>query len=405
LKPGLIVRILFLTSRLPYPPNRGDRSRTFHLLRVLGQEHEITLVSFVDTRDEALLAKELYSSCINIHLILRPDLRSAATAAGNFWRRYPLQLLYYRSRVMQRLVDKLLVIERYEAVYVHLFRMAPYVIDHPEIYRIVDLTDVISHEITGSLPYRSLPSRFLYKIELPRIASYERHVANWAEETWLISDRDRLLLAESCPEVNLQTVPNGVDLARFFPTRQQKRGLRLLFVGNLDVFHNIDAISFLVNDILPRVRQRIPECTLDIIGAGKGSDISGLERNHGVRVRGFVPDLNRALNEASIFAAPLRFSAGVQNKILEAMAAGVPVVTTSNVNEGLDAGPGQDLLVGDGADELAAQIVCLLEDEQMRWQMGQAGRFFVEQRFSWQTAVERLDQIEQFLLQGRVDAI
>jgi glycosyltransferase involved in cell wall biosynthesis len=130
-----------------------------------------------------------------------------------------------------------------------------------------------------------------------------------------------------------------------------------------------------------------------------------LELNHGVRVRGFVPDLNQALNEATVFIAPLRFSAGVQNKVLEALAAGVPVITTSNVNEGLGARPGQELLVGDGADELAAKIIILLEDYQMRRRLQQAGRRFVEQRFSWQTAVERLDQIEQILLQGHYDVI
>jgi glycosyltransferase involved in cell wall biosynthesis len=213
------------------------------------------------------------------------------------------------------------------------------------------------------------------------------------------------MLAESHPEVNLQTVPIGVDLARFFPVEQERGETRLIFVGNLDVFHNIDAVSFLANDILPRVRQRVPECTLDIVGAGKRPDLSGLERNHGVRVRGFVPDLNRVLNEAAVFIAPLRFSAGVQTKVLEAMAAGVPVVTTSNVNEGLAARAGQELLVGDGVDELAEKIVILLEDAQMRGRLGQAGRRFVEGRFSWQVAVGRFGQIEQLLSQRRNAAI
>ncbi len=399
------MRLLFLSSRLPFPPNRGDRLRTYYLLRNLGSKHEITLVTYVSSREEAELTGELRDFCEEIHLILRPTLRSVLATAGNLWRSLPLQLLYYRSRKMQLLVDRMLAKGSYDAAYVHLFRMASYVANTPNLYRIVDLTDMISIEIEASLAYRPAASRMIYRIERPRVAKYERHVAGWAEETWMISDRDRLLLAESLPEANLRTVPNGVDLARFSPTRQQNRGMRLLFVGNLDVFHNIDAVSFLINEILPRVRQRIPECTLDIIGAGKRPDIFELERNHGVMVRGFVPDLNQALNEAAVFIAPLRFSAGVQNKVLEAMAAGVPVVTTSNVNEGLGARHGQDLLVGDGADELAAKIVILLEDDQMRRRLAQAGRRFVEQRFSWQMAVERMAQIEQILLQGRHDVI
>ena len=347
------------------------------------------------------MADELGKFCKEIHIILRPMLKSVLVAAGNLWRSLPLQLLYYRSEKMQRLVDRMVASRAFDAAYVHLFRMAPYVANTSNLYRIVDLTDKISAEIAASLPYRSAASRMIYCIEQPRIAAYERHVAGWAEEAWLICDRDRFKLAEIQPNANLQTVPNGVDLARLFPQKQYKRKLHLLFVGNLDVYHNIDAVSFLVNDILPRVQQRIPECTLDIVGAGKSQDITKLEQNHGVNVRGFVPDLNRVLNEAAVFTAPLRFSAGVQNKVLEAMAAGVPVVTTSNVNEGLAALPGQDLLVGDGAVELAAMIVILLEDEQMRRRLGQRGRRFAEQRFNWQVAIDRLDQIEQLLSQRR----
>ena len=394
------MQILFLTSRLPYPPNRGDRLRTYHLLKNLGSEHEITLVTFVNGVDEAELAGELEVLCEEIYVIRRPALRSLFSVASNLWRSLPMQLLYYRSRKMQRLVDTLLANETYDAAYVHLFRMAPYVTNTHNLYRIVDLTDMISSEIEASMPYRTLASRMVYSIEQPRIASFERFVASWAEETWLISDRDRLLLAESHPEANLQTVPNGVDLVRFFPVEEQKKEMRLLFVGHLDVFHNIDAVSFLVDEILPLVRQRIPQCTLDIVGAGKGTKLSGLGRKEGVRIRGFVPDLNQALNEAAVFVAPLRFSAGVQNKVLEAMAAAVPVVTTSNVNEGLAAQPQQDMLVGDGADELSQMIISLLEDEPMRMRIGQAGRRFVEQRFSWQRAVERLGKIERLLSQS-----
>ena len=393
------MRLLFLTSRLPFPPNRGDRSRTFHLLRVLGEEHEITLVSFVGTRDEALMAKELDPFCTDIHLVLRPSLRSMVSAACNFWRRYPLQLLFYSSRAMQLLVDRLLASETYEAAYVHLFRMAPYVVDHPEIYRVVDLTDVISHEIAGSLPYRSVPSRFLFRYEQPRIASYERQVAGWAEETWLISERDQSILAESCPQANLKIVPIGVDLDHYHPAPQMVMAHNLLFVGHLGVFHNIDAVTFLVKQILPIVRQVVPDCILTIIGAGMSRQISELERYPGVKVLGYVPDLNRALNGAAVFVAPLRFSAGVQTKVLEAMAAGLPVVTTSSVNAGLTAKPDREILVGDGAIGLASQVIKLLHDDRFRLQLGRAGRRFVEQRFSWQVAVGRLDQIEQLLSQ------
>ena len=347
------------------------------------------------------MGQELEAYCEEMHLLVRPKLRSQLATIANIWRRQPLQALYYRSAKMQRLVDGLLSRRTYDAAYVHLFRMAPYVVGKLDLYRIVDLTDMISSEIAASLPYRPPVSRMIYRLEQPRIASYERRVVGWAEETWLISERDRSKMAESQPAANLQVVPNGVDLARFYPLEQESPEKRLLFVGHLDVFHNIDAASFLLNELYPRVRNRIPQCTLDIVGPGTGLQLSGQEPGQGVRLRGFVPDLNQALNLAAVFVAPLRFSAGVQNKVLEAMAAAVPVVTTSNVIDGLGAKPGEDVMIGDGADELVAKIVALLEDEKLRRRVGQAGRSFVEKRFSWQVAVERLDQIEHLLSQKR----
>jgi sugar transferase (PEP-CTERM/EpsH1 system associated) len=394
------MRLLFLTSRLPFPPDRGDRLRTYHLLRNLSQFHAITLVSFVTSKIEAQRASELDAFCEDMHLIIRTKVRSQITALANIWRRQPMQALYYRSEKMEHLINSLLESGSYDAIYVHLFRMAPYVSNSPRTYRIVDLTDVVSSEISASLPYRPLLSRFIYQLEQPRIATYERDVASWAEETWLICERDRSKLAESISPANLQVVPNGIDLNRFCRLERRSRNKRLIFVGHLDVFHNIDAALFLLNDLFPRVRDKIPDCTLDIVGPGTGLQLSGLEVDQGIRFRGFVPDLNQVLNEAAVFVAPLRFSAGIQNKVLEAMAAELPVVTTNNVNHGLDARPGIDLLLGDGAGELVNAIVTLLEDEPMRRRVGQAGRNFIEQNFSWKVALQRLAEIERHVMRS-----
>jgi len=391
------MRILFLTSRLPFPPNRGDRLRTYQLLRHASRDHAITLVSFVASEQEAQLARELDAYCEELHFIVQPVRRSQIGTMANFWRRQPLQALYYRSGKMRRLVDELLANGRYDAAYVHLFRMAPYMTGRPDLYRIVDLTDMISAEIAASLPYRSPLSRLIYRLELQRISRYEQEVAGWAEETWLISERDRSELAASRPAANLQVVPNGVDLAHFYPLGQEPVNNRLLFVGHLDVFHNIDAGNYLLDELFPRLRKRIPDCTLDIVGPGEGLQLVGQEPDQGVRLRGFVPDLNEVLNESAVFVAPLRFSAGVQNKVLEAMAAGVPVVTTGNVSAGLAAQAGRDLLVGSGADELVAAVVKLLEDQPLRRQIGQAGRQFIAERFSWQVAMDRLQSVERQL--------
>jgi sugar transferase (PEP-CTERM/EpsH1 system associated) len=394
------MRILCLTSRLPYPPNRGDRLRAFHFIEHLSQEHELTLVSFIADQAEREHLSSLRAYCPNVHVLPMSPPLSAMTVACNIWRREPLQVLYYRLSAMRCLVDELAATTGFDAAYVHLFRMAPYVVGHPELYRIVDLTDVISKEIDLSLPYRGFLSRLVYQLEKPRIARYERWVARTFEETWLISKADQQSLASDCPEANIQVVSNGVDLDRFHPTGHAPKPNSMIFVGHLRVFHNIDAATHLVRDLLPLVRQQVPDCTLQLVGADPDPHVKQLGRDPAVTVTGYVPDLNEYLNRSAVFVAPLRFAAGIQNKALEAMASGRPVVTTSLINQGLGARPGREILIADDTETMAQQIVTLLRDDGLRGKIGQQGRHFVQRNYTWNHVMERMRVIEEVLATG-----
>jgi glycosyltransferase involved in cell wall biosynthesis len=304
---------------------------------------------------------------------------------------------------MGRLVAHLTASTRFDAAYIHLFRMAPYLAGYQDLYRVVDLTDVISKEIDLSLPYRGMVSRLLYRLEKPRIARYEQWVARTFEESWLISEADRRILAAACPGANVRVVPNGVDMQAFRPLGAAPAPDSLIFVGHLRVFHNVDAARYLVGEILPLVRRQVPGCTVEIVGANPAPTVRALAEMPGVSVPGFVEDLNQALNRASVFVAPLRFAAGVQNKVLEAMAAGRPVVTTGAIAEGLGAVPGRDLLTGEDAQALVGEIVRLLGDDALQTALGQAGRRFVGENYGWGYAVERMGAIEEMLKAGRTD--
>jgi sugar transferase (PEP-CTERM/EpsH1 system associated) len=394
------MRILCLTSRLPYPPDRGDRLRAYNFIKRLSQDHELSLVSFIVKESERDHLGALRAYCQDVQVLMLDRRQSALSVALNLWRRAPLQALYYRSGAMRRLIGHVLADGDFDAAYVHLFRMAPYLADWSNGYRVVDLTDVISQEVIRSLPYRDLVWRGIYGLDRPRIERYERDVAYSFEETWLISDADRRVLAASCPEANIQVVTNGVDVGRFHPTGGQSEPNSLIFVGHLRVFHNVDAVTHLVGDVLPLVRQQVPECTLKIVGANPDSQVQRLASDPAVTVTGFVEDLNGYLNRATVFAAPLRFAAGVQNKVLEAMAAARPVVTSSIVNDGLGGQPGQDILTADDAEATARQIVALLRDEELRARIGRAGLEFVRRKYSWEHVAARMGAIEQLLLAG-----
>ena len=384
------MRLLFLTSRLPYPPDRGDRYRVFNFLRRLSAEHEIALVSFVASESERRYASILSEYCTTVHTVHQTFLRSTLSVARNVWRQEPMQALYYRSRAMRRKLTEIAETQRFDVVYIHLFRMAQYAHLFPGAYRIVDLTDAISYEIGQSLPYRRGFSRLLYRIEQPRIQRFESEVAEESDEVWVISERDRRVLASLCPEANLYVVPNGIDTAALRPIPIQPDPNRVLFVGNMGVPHNIDAVQHFADRILPLVLRQLPDVRFTVTGADPVQSIRALGDHPSVDVTGFVDDLNAALNEAAVFVAPLRFAAGVQTKVIEAMAAGRPVVTTRVVNEGIGAVPGRDLLVAEDAPSFAEEIVALCLDPERSREIGSAGRRFVADRFRWDAVAERI---------------
>lgn len=389
------MRILFLTGRLPYPPTRGDRLRAYHFLRVLSRQHKITLLSFIADDTETAHIGPLREFCEDIQLVHRGQLQSTTTTAINAWRAAPLQSLYYRSSVMQGAVDRLLARRQFDLVYVHLFRMAQFVSERRRPYRVLDLTDAISTEIERSLPYRAPKWRLIYRMELPRIRRYERDIVKDFDETWLISNAERQQILQDKPSERVVVVPNGVDTNRFRPSGRPTEDPLLLLVGHMGVFHNVDAAEYLVNEILPVVRQSVPGARLNLVGAEPAAQVQALGKEAGVRVLGHVADLNAALNDAAVFVAPLRFAAGVQNKVLEAMAVGLPVVTTSYVNAGLEAQAGEHLIVADDAGQMAEAIVGLLRDPQARRSLGRAGREFVLQNYRWEDVLDRVNAIER----------
>lgn len=386
------MRILFLTARLPYPPTRGDRLRAYHFLRVLSREHRLTLLSFIEDEAEAGQLSGLRPFCEDIQLVHRAPWQSALGVGLNMWRPSPFQSLYYRSDIMQRAVDRLL--ERsFDLVYVHLFRMARYVAGRTQPYRVLDLTDAISGEVARSLPYRPALWRLVYRLELPRIRRYEREVTGRFDETWVISEAERAALLANGARGQVRVVANGVESERYRPRPRPATEPVLAFVGHLGVFHNVDAAEQLACEILPRVRARVPAARLLLIGAEPVARVRDLSVEPGVRVVGPVADLNAALGEAAVFVAPLRFAAGVQNKVLEAMAAGLPVVTTTEVNAGLGATPGEHLIVADDSQAAAEAVTGLLGDPTARARLGRAGRGFVLGRYRWEEVLERVTEI------------
>jgi glycosyltransferase involved in cell wall biosynthesis len=294
-------------------------------------------------------------------------------------------------------------------VVTHLFRMAPYALPHlgqadqGRARWVLDMTDVISAGIERSLPFRRGPDRWVYGFEGPRIRDYEAEVAPRFDECWVISQAEARHLARIAPDATTRVVPNGMghEIHRNgghggngsmngTPLVERERA-QLLFLGFHDVFHNKDAVRFLVNEVFPRVRSEVPEATLMIAGKGSDAARAWAERVPGVKVLGFVNDPDDVLARSTVFVAPHRFAAGVQNKVLQALASGTPVVTTSAVRAGLDPMPEGVLRVADDAAGIARQILAIVRDPADAASLGSLGRGWVRSRFSWDASVLALE--------------
>ena len=388
------VRILFLTSRMPHPPIGGDRFRVFHFIRALSRAgHEVHLLSFEAKARASLLDPELSSLLASHRVIPLPSAVSALQAFGALAGGRPLQVAYYDSGPMRESVRESIERVRPDVVYTHLFRMAPYALEAMPTHTaswVLDLTDVISSEIRRSLPFRRGADRWLYTLEGRRIARYEREVASRFDRCWVISEAESRELADMAPRARIGIVPNGLDDRTESVARREPA--TILFFGYQKIAHNRDAARFLAESILPAVRAAVPEAVLEI--AGQGSHALGRwSRGAGIRIVGYLARPEEAFARATVFVAPLRFAAGVQNKVLQAMDAGVPTVITPLVREGLEPAPPNVLRVGATAEEIAAHVIELIGNPDEAALLGARGRDWVRGRFTWDHAVRAFENL------------
>jgi len=387
------MKILFLASRLPFPPDRGDRLRAFNVIKHLSAEgHEIHLASFVSGQRERETAGSLRAYCKSLTLVNQSAVSSWLSCLRRVVGGAPLQVAYYESPRMAREVREKLRKEKFDLVYVHLFRMAQFVPEGAPCYKLVDFTDVISREIERSLPYRRGLNRLIYSRDLPRIRAYEASLARSFDECWVVSEAEAGVLRELAGTANVRVIPNGVDLERFKPLEARPSNI-VTFVGHLGVPHNVDAVLHFYDDIFRVVRKERPDCRFCVIGPALHPSLKRLKKDKQVMVMGFVEDLNASLNRSAVFVAPLRYCAGLQNKVLEAMAAGVPVVATPCVNEGLGARDEEEIALASEPWEFAARVVTLMEDVPLQRYISANGRKFVENNFTWRLATDRIAEI------------
>jgi sugar transferase (PEP-CTERM/EpsH1 system associated) len=324
-----------------------------------------------------------------------PALRAYGRTALSSWRPRPLTLSYFRSRRLHRRLRELAAERPLAAVVAFSTAMAPYALelDGP---RVLDMVDVDSAKWAQYARRGALPMRPVYALEARRMRAYEVALAARFDRVVLATESERSLLLDLAPEAPAVTIRNGVDLDPEAGPVGGDAAPTLLFAGQMDYLPNVDAVAMLAREVLPLLRRRFPDLQLLVVGRCPTSTVRALATLPGVTVTGAVPEVRPFYARAWIFVAPLRIAPGVQTKVMEAMAAGLPVVTSSAVARGLRDGgvePGDDMLVADGAAPFAAAVARLLERPAERSALAARGRARMREAFSWQRAGEELEAV------------
>lgn len=392
-------RLLFLVHRIPYPPTKGDKVRSYNLLRYLAGRYRVHLGAFVDDAADFAHAPALRELCGECHLVrLNPALARVKSLIG-LASGEPLTLPYYRSASMSRWVKQVLHATPVDGVLVFSSAMAQYVMSATGVPRVADLVDVDSDKWRQYAATRSWPYSAIYRRESRTLLRYERQIARRFDATVFVSAAEAGLFRQLAPEAaeKVWHINNGVDADYFSPGRTYVNPYGdservLVFTGAMDYWPNVDAVVAFARAVFPAIRRRLPDARFYIVGARPTPDVKKLAELPGVSVTGAVPDMRPYLAHAKLAVAPLRMARGVQNKILEAMAMAKPVLASPQAAEGIEALAGKELLVAADETEFIAQASHLLERGSAA-AIGAAARARVIASYGWESSLSRFEQL------------
>ena len=451
------MKILYIAHRIPYPPDKGDKIRSFNEIKYLSQRHEIHLACLADDPKDLKYEDDLKNYCKATNVILiNPKLAKLKSSASLFSTK-PLSVSYFYSRKLQQTVDQLLSTNHYDAIFCFSSPMAEYVFrswvlspqpivhgqktneyqpstmdQQPKL--IMDFVDVDSDKWAQYSKYARFPKSWIYALEGRRLADYERNVAENFDHSIFVTEAEEKIFKDKNPNIqNVCVISNGVDLDYFSPNylhqestidqrpsanergsstitqhpatiNQQQSSINqppasslqqpvIVFTGAMDYYANVDGVVWFTKEILPLIKKQIPEIRFYIVGSNPTKEVLSLSDNNDVTVTGYVPDSREYLNKATVVVVPLRIARGIQNKILEAMAMGIPVVATPQAFEGIEAKPGRDLILGEDVEKVAEGVIKLIKKVSLRKSLGDNARRIIEKNYCWAKNLEKLDNI------------
>jgi sugar transferase (PEP-CTERM/EpsH1 system associated) len=387
------VKILYVCHRFPFPPKRGGKIRPFNMIRHLAAEHQVTVASLARSSEEALEGQGIAAHCSRYEMAQVSNPIQVARMIARLPTLTPSSMGYFYSPHLARRIRELLRVEQFDLIFVHCSSVAQYVEKVQGIPKILDFGDMDSQKWLEYVRYKPLPLSLGYWLEGRKMLAAEKRLAGRFDFCTATTRAEWETLNSYATARATDWFPNGVDHQYFAPDGTEYDASTISFVGRMDYYPNQECMFDFCANVLPRIQARHPGVKLLIVGADPSPAVLKLGEIPGVTVTGSVPDVRPYVRKSAVMVAPLNIARGTQNKILEAMAMGVPVVTSGVAAAGVDALPQEHFLLANTHEEQANAVIGVMKNGEERKRLAAAGRARMLSHHDWDKSMKRLDGI------------
>ncbi len=380
------MEIVFLTSRFPYPLNKGDKLRAYHQIKELSKKNNVHLLSISDQKISKNNFKELENICSSVNVFKLSRTKILLNLLRGLFNNKPFQVNYFFSYSIKRRIFSLLKTIKPDHIYCQLIRCSWYLKDEYNYPKTLDYMDALSKGMERRIEGSGW-KKFIFKIEFERLKQFENLSYEFFENHTIISKADQEYIHHE-KKTSIKVIPNGID-TDFFKTKKYNPKYDLVFVGNLSYAPNIDVVEYISSNLMEKLVAFKPEIKILISGSNPSKKILKHASNN-IIIQEWIPDIRIAYNSGRIFLAPLRIGTGLQNKLLEAMSLELPCITTNLANMALGAEPNKELFIAKEDEDYINIIKKLLDNQDLITRTGEKARAFVKSKFDWEKSTDEL---------------
>lgn len=389
------MRILLLTLVVPNPPDSGPRIKTHYVLRWLADRHEVTLVSFVRDAAEEAAAQALAPLCrggIYTVPIRRSRIRDIAFLMASFVQKMPFLMLRDESPAMRALLQKLLKEHSFDLIHIDQLNMALFA-QNTNLPVVLDEHNAVWTIFARMARQERGLKRFLLEFEWRRLRQYEAQICNQAMAVMAVSDEDRLALRDAGATGSISVIPIAVDVAGIQAVQRQDDAKAILSMATMYWPPNVDSVLWFEREVLPLIRREIPDAPFWVLGKGPPAEVRALAQDPLIEITGYVEDPTTYLQQSALLVVPLRAGGGMRVKILEALARGLPVVSTTIGAEGIAVESGTHLLIADEPADFAQAVIRILRDRTFADRLAETGRQHALMRYDWRMVCPAIETV------------